>query len=149
MSLLYFEDFHPGQVFDLGECTFTESEIVAFAQQFDPQPFHVDREAAAASHFGGIVASGWHTCSALMRRIVDGLLVRAVSHGSPGMDEVRWLKPVRPGDTLRVSMRVGETIPSKSKPDRGVLRCDYQATNQHGEVVVTMKTFGMFGRRPA
>ncbi len=149
MSLLYFEDFHPGQVIDLGKCTFTEDEIIGFARQFDPQPFHVDREAAAASHFGGIVASGWHTCSALMRRIVDGLLARAVSHGSPGVDEIRWLRPVRPGDTLSMSMCVMETIPSKSRPDRGVLKCEYQAVNQNDELVVTMKTLGMFGRRPS
>lgn len=149
MSLLYFEDFHPGQVIDLGTRTFTEGEIVDFARQFDPQPFHVDRDAASSSHFGGIVASGWHTCSVLMRQIVDGLLLRTVSHGSPGVDEIRWLAPVRPGDTLRMSMRVLEAVPSKSKPDRGVLKCEYQGVNQHDEVVVTMKTLGMFGRRPA
>jgi len=148
MSLLYFEDFHSGQVIELGTCTVTETEIMDFARQFDPQPFHVDRDAAAASHFGGIVASGWHTCSMLMRQIVDELLSRSVSHGSPGVDEIRWLKPVRPGDTLRMSMRVTEAIPSKSRPDRGVLKCDYQGVNQHGETVVTMKTLGMFGRRP-
>lgn len=149
MSLLHFEDFHPGQVIDLGTRTFDEAEIVDFARKFDPQPFHVDRDAAAVSHFGGIVASGWHTCSVLMRQIVDQLLLRSVSHGSPGVDEIRWLKPVRPGDTLRMSMRVIEAIPSKSKPDRGVLKCEYQGVNQHGEPVVTMKTLGMFGRRPA
>lgn len=149
MSLLYFEDFHAGQVMDLGSFSLTESEIVDFARRFDPQPFHVDSEAAAASHFGGIVASGWHTCSAVMRQIVDHLLLKSVSHGSPGMDEIRWLKPVRPGDTLRVTMRVIETIPSKSKPDRGVLRSEYQGINQDGELAVTLKTLGMFGRRPA
>ena len=148
MSRLYFEDFHPGQVIELGTRTVSETEIVDFARQFDPQPFHVDRDAAAASHFGGIVASGWHTCSMLMRQIVDELLSRSVSHGSPGVDEIRWLKPVRPGDTLRMSMRVTESIPSKSRPDRGVLKCEYQGVNQHGEPVVTMKTLGMFGRRP-
>lgn len=146
---LYFEDFHAGQVIDLGTCTFTEEEIVAFARQFDPQPFHLDREAAAASHFGGLVASGWHTCSAMMRQIVDRLLLKSVSHGSPGVDEIRWLKPVRPGDTLRMSMRILETIPSRSKPDRGVLKSEYVAVNQHGEPVLSMKTLGMFGRRPA
>lgn len=149
MSLLYFEDFQPGQVIDLGEHRFTESQILDFARQFDPQPFHLDHEAAAASHFGGLVASGWHTCSVVMRQIVDGLLQRAVSHGSPGVDEIRWLKPVRPGDTLRVSMCVIETVPSRSRPDRGVIKCEYQGINQHGETAVTMKTMGMFGRRPA
>jgi acyl dehydratase len=149
MTPLYFEDFHPGQVIELGSRTVTEAEILDFARQFDPQPFHVDPEAAAASHFGGIVASGWHTCSLLMRVLVDGLLLRSVSHGSPGVDEIRWLKPVRPGDTLSMSMRVLETIPSRSKPDRGVIKNEYQALNQHGQTVLTMKTLGMFGRRPA
>ena len=148
MTPLYFEDFHPGQVIDLGAYRFSEQEILDFARQFDPQPFHLDHEAAAASHFGGLVASGWHTCSAMMRRIVDGLLVKSVSHGSPGVDEIRWLKPVRPGDTLNMSMRIIETIPSRSKPDRGVLKSEYQAINQHGELVLSMKTLGMFGRRP-
>ena len=148
MSVLYFEGFSAGQVIELGSRTFTEGEIIDFARQFDPQPFHVDHEAASESHFGGIVASGWHTCSVMMRLIVDGLLLRAVSHGSPGVDEIRWLKPVRPGDTLTMSMHVIEAIPSKSKPDRGVLRSEYRGVNQHGEVVVTMKTLGMFGRRP-
>ena len=149
MSLLHFEDFSVGQVIDLGRRTLTEAEIIDFARQFDPQPFHVDRDAAAASHFGGIVASGWHTCSVLMRQIVDELLLKSVSHGSPGVDEIRWLKPVRPGDTLNMTMRVVEAIPSKSRPDRGVLKCEYQGVNQHGETVVTLKTLGMFGRRPA
>lgn len=148
-TLLHFEDFHPGQAIDLGSRTVTEDEILDFARQFDPQPFHVDREAAAASHFGGLVASGWHTCSMLMRLLVDSLLLRAASLGSPGVDEIRWLKPVRPGDTLRVSMHVLEAIPSRSKPDRGVLKSEYRVVNQHGEQVLTMKTLGMFGRRPA
>lgn len=149
MTPLYFEDFQAGQEIDLGSHTFTEAEIVAFARQFDPQPFHIDHDAAAASHFGGLVASGWHTCSALMRRLVDGLLLRTVSHGSPGVDEIRWLKPVRVGDTLSFRMRIVETVPSKSKPDRGVLKSVYEGINQHGEVAVSMKTLGMFGRRPA
>lgn len=104
MNMLYFEDFSVGQVLDLGSCAVSEEEIVAFARQFDPQPFHVDAEAAAASHFGGIVASGWHTCALLMRGIVDQLLLRSASHGSPGVDEIRWLQPVRPGDRLRLSL---------------------------------------------
>jgi acyl dehydratase len=148
MTPIYFEDFHPGQVIDLGSRCLSEQEIVDFARQFDPQPFHLDHDAAAASHFGGLVASGWHTCSVMMRQIVDHLLLKSVSHGSPGVDEIRWLKPVRPGDTLSMSMRVVEAIPSRSKPDRGVLKSEYEAVNQHGERVLTMKTLGMFGRRP-
>ncbi|WP_420468770.1 MaoC family dehydratase [Panacagrimonas sp.] len=146
--MLYFEDFHPGQEIDLGHCSVSESEIVDFARQFDPQPFHVDHEAARASHFGGLVASGWHTCSLLMRQIVENLLLRSASHGSPGVDEIRWLLPVRPGDVLSTKMKVIEITPSKSRPDRGVIRCEYVAFNQAGACVVTMKTLGMFGRRP-
>ncbi|MGQ0699557.1 MAG: MaoC family dehydratase [Panacagrimonas sp.] len=149
MSLLHFEDFHAGQIIELGSHTFTETEIIDFARQFDPQPFHLDPEAARQSIFGGLVASGWHTCSVLMRLLVDGLLVKTVSLGSPGVDEIRWHKPSRLGDTLNVTMKIVETIPSRSKPDRGVLRSEYRGVNQHGELVVTMKTLGMFGRRPA
>lgn len=149
MKVLYFEDFHAGQEIDLGTCTISEAEILAFARQFDPQPFHVDHEAAKASHFGGLVASGWHTCSLLMRQIVDNLLLRSASHGSPGVDEIRWLQPVRPGDVLSTRMRVVETLPSRSRADRGVIRCEYVAFNQTGACVVSMKTLGMFGRRPA
>lgn len=148
MTMLYFEDFHAGQEIDLGQCSVSEQEILAFARQFDPQPFHVDPEAARASHFGGIVASGWHTCSLLMRQIVDNLLLQSASHGSPGVDEIRWLLPVRPGDVLSTKMKVIDTAASRSRPDRGVIRCEYVAFNQTGACVVTMKTIGMFGRRP-
>ena len=98
----YFDDFAPGQDIDLGTRTVTEEEIVAFARDYDPQPFHVDREAAAHSIYGGVIASGWHTCGMMMRMVVDGLLNRSASMGSPGLDGVRWLAPVRAGDTLNV-----------------------------------------------
>ncbi|MGQ0502272.1 MAG: MaoC family dehydratase [Panacagrimonas sp.] len=149
MSLLYFEDFHAGQTIELGSHTFTQGEIIDFARQFDPQPFHLDEEAGRKSHFGGLVASGWHTCSTLMRLLVDGLLLNTSGLGSPGVDKIRWIKPVRPGDSLRGTLNVLETIPSTSKPDRGVVRSEYFGTNQHGEVVVTMNTIAMYGRRPA
>lgn len=149
MSTLYFEDFHAGQVMEFGGHTVTEEEIITFAQQFDPQPFHLDHAAAKDSIFGGLVASGWHICALMMKVLVSGLLLRSSSLGSPGVDEVRWLKPLRPGDTLNVRMKIVETIPSTSKPDRGVLRCEYECSNQHGEVVMRMQTLGMFGRRPA
>lgn len=147
MKKLYFEDFHAGQIVELGSYQINEEEIIAFARQFDPQPFHLDAEAAKQSIFGGLVASGWHTCSLLMRMLVNGLLLRSASLGSPGVDEIRWLKPVRPGDTLSMRMKIIETLASQSKPDRGVLRSEYEASNQHGEVVMRMKTLGMFGRR--
>ncbi len=116
--------------------------------QFDPQPFHIDRDAAAESMYGGVIASGWHTCSMMMRLMVDGFLRDSSSLGSPGVDEVRWLKPVRGGDTLTVTTTALEAHPSRSKPDRGVIHTLWQATNQHGEVVATIKGMGMFGRRP-
>lgn len=144
----YFEDFEVGRTIEVGSRTVTEEEIVAFARQFDPQPFHVDKAAAEKSMYGGIIASGWHTCGMMMRLMVDGFLHEAASLGSPGVDEVRWLKPVRPGDTLTVTTTALEARPSASKPDRGVIYTLWRATNQHGELVATIKGMGMFGRRP-
>jgi acyl dehydratase len=144
----YFEDFEPGQDIDLGTRTVTEDEIVAFAREFDPQPFHIDRAAAADSIFGGVIASGWHTCSIMMRMVVDGLMNRSASMGSPGLDGVRWLAPVRAGDTLNVRYRTVQVKASASKPDRGVVWSKWVALNQHGETVCTVEGMGMFGRRP-
>jgi acyl dehydratase len=144
----YFEDFEPGQDIDLGTRTVTEDEIVAFAREFDPQPFHLDRGAAEASIFGGVIASGWHTCSLMMRMVVDGLMNRSASMGSPGLDGVRWLAPVRAGDTLNVHYRTTRVKASTSKPDRGIVWSTWVALNQHGETVCTVEGMGMFGRRP-
>lgn len=144
----YFEDFAPGQDIDLGTRTVTEEEIVAFGRAYDPQPFHVDRAAAAHSIYGGVIASGWHTCGMMMRMVVDGLLNRSASMGSPGLDGVRWLAPVRAGDTLNVRYRTVQVKPSASKPDRGVVWSKWIAINQHGETVCTVEGMGMFGRRP-
>jgi acyl dehydratase len=144
----YFEDFEPGQDIDLGTRTVTEDEIVAFAREFDPQPFHIDRAAAADSIFGGVIASGWHTCSMMMRMVVDGLMNRSASMGSPGLDGVRWLAPVRAGDTLNVRYRTVQVKASTSKPDRGVVWSKWVAINQHGDTVCTVEGMGMFGRRP-
>lgn len=144
----YFEDFFAGQEIDLGERFVSEEEIVAFARAYDPQPFHVDREAAGASIYGGVIASGWHTCSMMMRMVVDGLMCAASSMGSPGLDGVRWLRPVRAGDTLRVRYLTTAVKASASKPERGVVWSKWTATNQHGEEVCTIEGMGMFGRRP-
>jgi acyl dehydratase len=144
----YFEDFEPGQDIDLGTRTVTEDEIVAFARQYDPQPFHVDRDAAAESIFGDVIASGWHTCAMMMRLVVDGLLGKSSSMGSPGLDGVRWLAPVRAGDTLNVRYQTVEVKASASKPDRGVVWSKWVAINQHGATVCTVDGMGMFGRRP-
>lgn len=144
----YFEDFEVGQTVAAGTRTVTEEEILDFASKFDPQPFHVDHDAAAKSIYGGVIASGWHTCAMMMRVMVDNFLSQAASMGSPGVDEVRWLKPVRPGDTLTITNRVLETRPSTSKPDRGVVVTQWEAKNQHGDLVATVKGMGMFARRP-
>jgi acyl dehydratase len=145
----YLEDFQPGEVIELGQCTVTRESIIAFAREFDPQIFHLDDEAAKDTIYGGLIASGWHTGSLTMRLLYEGLVKNTVSFGSPGIDELRWLKPVRPGDTLSGRLTVIEVTPSRSKPDRGVLRSLMEMRNQHGEVVLTIKGLGMFGRRPA
>ncbi|HEY0061680.1 MAG TPA: MaoC family dehydratase [Telluria sp.] len=145
----YFEDFYPGQEVALGSRSVSEEEIIAFATQFDPQPFHVDHEAAAASPYGGVIASGWHTCSMMMRIVVDGMMASAASMGSPGLDKVRWILPVRAGDTLTVSYLTTAVKASASRPDRGVVWSTWQAHNQRGELVCTIEGMGMFGRRPA
>jgi acyl dehydratase len=145
----YFEDFTPGQVIELGRHTITKAEIIAFAKQFDPQVFHLDEEGAKKTIYGGLIASGWHTGSLTMRLLYEGLVKDTVSLGSPGVDELRWLKPVRPGDTLTVRLTVTECIPSRSKPDRGIVKSTIEMRNQHGEVVVSSKGMSLFGRRPA
>jgi acyl dehydratase len=145
----YFEDFHAGQEIDLGTRTVTEEEIIDFASRFDPQPFHVDVDAAARSIYGGVIASGWHTCSMMMRMVVDGLMAKSASMGSPGLDGVRWLAPVRAGDSLNVRYQTTQVKASNSKPDRGVVWSKWVAINQHGETVCTVEGMGMFARRPA
>jgi acyl dehydratase len=148
MKKWYFEDFVAGQEIALGSRLVTEEEIIAFATQFDPQPFHLDHEAAAKSIFGRLAASGWHTCSMIMRMVVDGILNDSSSMGSPGLENIRWIKPVHAGDTLNVVYSTKEVRPSASKPDRGVVITVWKATNQHGELVATVEGMGMFGRRP-
>jgi acyl dehydratase len=148
MPSIHFEDFTPGTVFELGEVTVTEAEIIEFATKFDPQPFHVDPEAAKDSSFGGLIASGWHTGSLWMRLYADALLQDADSRGSPGMEEVRWRAPVRPGDTLTATTTVVDAQPSGTDPTRGTVFTESAMTNQNGVVVMTMKSRGMFGRRP-
>ena len=146
--MLYFEDFPPGDVRESPPRTITREEMVEFARQYDPQPFHLDDEAAKKTIYGGLIGSGWLTVSVMMRLLWDTMLKDTVSLGSPGSDEIRWLKPVRPGDTLRARFTVVEAIPSRSKPDRGVVKTFTEILNQHGEIVMTMRGLGMFGRRP-
>ncbi|MDQ2857783.1 MAG: MaoC family dehydratase [Candidatus Eremiobacteraeota bacterium] len=147
--MLYFEDFIVGKRRLLGSRTITEDEMLRFAREFDPQPFHVDSQAAAASMFGGLIASGWHTCAIAMRAMCDGYLLDAASLGSPGVDEIRWLKPVRPGDTLNIYTTVVEARPSRSKPDRGVVVSETEAVGADGDVLMRMRGMGMFLRKPA
>lgn len=143
----YFEDFHVGDSFELGSKQVTEEEIIAFAQQFDPQPFHVNPEEARNSFFGGIVASGWHTMGMYMRMFVDEILNKTVSLASPGIDEIRWLKPVRPGDVLRGTFLVTECTASKSRPEMGIVRSKCEAFNQKDELVMTMIGIHFIGRQ--
>lgn len=145
----YWEDFTAGDVFDLGTRTVSRDEIVEFAAQWDPQPFHLDEQAGERSSFGGLVASGWHTASLCMRLYVDALLLDAASQGSPGLEELRWTAPVRPGDTLSVRLTILETRPSSTNPGRGTLLLRWEATNQDGVLVLHMTGRGMFGRRTA
>lgn len=144
----YWDDYQVGQRFPLGSTTFTEQEIVDFARQFDPQSFHVDSKAAKASMFGGIIASGWHIASKMMRLFVDNYVDHRTALGSPGLDELRWLKPVRPGDTLTGWVECAAKVPSKSKPTMGVIHERWTVTNQKGEVVMTTRGINMVRRRP-
>ena len=144
---VYWEDLQPGQVLDLGSLTATREEIIAFASQFDPQPFHLDDEAAKASVFGGLCASGWHTCSMAMRLMVTNFLQTAASLGSPGLENVKWMKPVFPGDTLRLQHRILESRPMRSRPDVGLVRTHWEMFNQNGDQVLHMEGWGMFRRR--
>lgn len=148
-ELLYWEDLQqPGKI-EIGRHTFTEEEIIAFARQFDPQPFHVDPEAAKNSFFGGLIASGWHTCAVAMRLMVDKYVNRSASLGSPGLDSIRWLAPVRAGDTITYHRTTTAARVSESKPDIGLLQSRWEAVNQRGELVMTMEGWGMFRRRDA
>ncbi|MEM5274036.1 MaoC family dehydratase [Cupriavidus taiwanensis] len=147
--MLYFEDFEAGSRRELGSYLVTEEEILSFARQYDPQPFHIDKEAATSSIYGGLISSGWMTCSIMMRLLVLSTTGKSASMGSPGVDEIRWLKPVYAGDTLTVVLNVLDSRPSQSKPDRGVVHTQWEATNQRGELVCTVKGMGMYGRRPA
>ena len=146
---LHFEDFKPGDVAIYGPRHVTREEILAFAAEFDPQPMHLDEAAGAASLLGGLGGSGWHACSLLMRMIADGFLLNSTSMGSPGVEEVRWLKPLRPGVNLRVRVTVMETRVSKSRPDIGLVRMTFEMIDDADAVVTTMISSMMMGRRNA
>jgi acyl dehydratase len=147
--IYYFEDLAPGTVLEFGGVEMTEEEIVGFARRYDPQPFHVDAEAGKASIFGGLCASGWHTTAVMMRMWVDNYLSPEGSLGSPGIDELRWRKPVFPGDRLRCRIEIIETTPSRSRPFMGSVRQKTEVINQNDEVVLSLTGIGLFRRRPA
>ena len=147
MQERYFEDFKPRDRFISPGITVTESMIIDFALAYDPQPFHLDCKAAAASHFGGLIASGFQTLALGFRSFLQLGLFSACGMGSPGLDELRWLRPVRPGDTLRSEVEVVEARPSRSKPDRGILVMAFKIRNQRDEDVLTMRTLQLTRRR--
>jgi len=144
----YFEDYRVGELAEFGDYEIRSEEIIEFAKRYDPQLFHTDPEAAKWSSFGTLVASGWMTASVLMRLLVEHYISPLASMGSPGVDELRWLKPVKPGDRLRARVRVVDKRQSRSKPDRGLIHFVQEGLNQHGEVVISFKGMGMYRCRP-
>jgi len=149
MDLLYFEDFPPGEVVEYGDMEVSAVRIRAFAEQFDPQPFHLDESLARETMAGGLIASGWHSAAMLMRMSCDHFLTRSAAQGSPGIDELNWLRPVRPGDRLRVRRTTVNARPSASRPALGIVDFSFELVNQKGEVTMTQKNVILFKRRPA
>ena len=143
----YWEDFKVGEVHQIGEKRVEKDEIIVFAKQFDPQPFHVDEAAANASAYGGLIASGWHTVALVMRMMCDSYMLDSASLGSPGVENLKWLKPVRPGDTIRAQRTTLEVRASASRPEMGLVKTRWEVFNQNGEQVMAMEGYGMFGRR--
>lgn len=145
----YFEDYLPGSVYEYGYVTVTEPEIVEFARRFDPQPIHTDPAFAAAGPFGGLIASGWHTTGIMMRLIADHFLSRVASLASPGVDELRWPTPLRPGDRLHLRVTILQARPSRSKPDRGIVHTRAELINGRDQPVLTLTAVNILRRRPA
>lgn len=143
----WFEDYVPGAVHEFGSIAVEEAEVVAFAKRYDPQDFHTDPEAAKATVFGGLIASGWQTCGLMMRLYAEHYLTKCASLASPGVDELRWVRPVRPGDVLSVRVTIQDAVASRSKPDRGVVTSFIEVLNQKLEVVLSMRAVNMIGRR--
>lgn len=146
--MLYFEDLEIGKKQSFGRYEVTREEVIDFASKYDPQPFHLDDEAAAQTYFGKISASGWHTGSMVMRMLVENMKDnKQAGLGSPGIDELRWLKPVYPGDTLRVETEIVDKTPSRSRPEMGSFRSLLTVFNQNDEAVMTMKSIGLIRKR--
>ncbi len=145
----HFEDYVPGSVCVYGDIAMTEPEIIEFARRYDPQAMHTDPERAARGPFGGLIASGWHTVARVMQVLVESYLSTVAAIVSPGIDELRWPAPVRPGDVLRVRVTVESANVSRTKPDRGLVRSLVEALNQRGEVVLSMRAMNLIRRRGA
>lgn len=145
----YLDEFVAGQVFELGSVTMEKDDIVAFAQSYDPQSFHIDEDAAAKSIYGGLIASGWHTACAFMSLLANNLLVDAASMGSSGLDSLRWILPVRPGDRLTATLEITKVRVSDSRPDRGKVYWHADVKNQDGRSVMTLDASFMIGQRPS
>ncbi|WP_198588853.1 MaoC family dehydratase [Alloalcanivorax mobilis] len=143
----YFEDYHKGAEYQFGPIEVEENELIEFARRFDPQSIHIDPDAAARGPFNGLIASGWHTVGLMMRLYVDHYVTSVASLASPGVDEVRWRVPVRPGDQLRLRVSTVETRLSRSKPDRGLVHSRLEAINQNDEVVATLTAMNLIARR--
>ena len=143
----FFEDVEVGETTRFGRYEVTREEIIEYARQFDPQPFHLDEEAARASMFGGLIASGWHTGAMFIRMVCDSMVPTAATSGSMGFDDLKWLKPVRPGDVLSVESVVREKIESRSRPDRGTVKIESRVSNQRGEVVMSLVSLVIYMRR--
>jgi acyl dehydratase len=139
----YFEDYVPGSAFEFGAISVEEAEMIDFAKRFDPQDMHIDAQSAARGPFGGLIASGWHTAGVAMRLLVDNYVSKVAGLASPGVDEVRWTRPVRPGDSLRIRVSVLEARRSRSKPDRGLVHTLVEVLNQDREVVMSFKAMNM------
>jgi len=146
-DLIYFEDLEIGQKIKLGSINVSKKEIISFAKKFDPQPFHTNESKAKESIFGGLCASGWHTCSLFMRILYDGFLINSAALGSPGMDEIRWLRPLRPGETITGIGEVIKKTPSKSKPKIGSLIINYKVFNKNNELIMTLIGISIFKKK--
>ncbi len=143
----YWEDFKVGERIVVGTVGVDRDEVIEFASRYDPQPFHIDEEAAKKSIYGGLIASGWHSCALIMRLICDSYMLEAASLGSPGVENVRWPKPVRPGDTLTAYRTTEESRESRSRPEAGIVKTLWEVENQNGELVMTMSGINLFLRR--
>jgi acyl dehydratase len=143
----YFEDYVEGSVFEYGPIAVEEAEIISFAKRYDPQTMHIDPVKAEQGPFRGLIASGWHTTGLMMRLFVEHFLSAVASLASPGVDQVRWLRPVRPGDQLKLRVSVLEVKPSRTKPDRGMVVSLLEGINQNGEVVSSLKAMNLLAKR--